>query len=279
MKKNIGILIMLIILINNNAIAQSATHTVSYFIVDEKYYLDINNAVPMSMLDFYSHSGGGSYLFSHKANEKGEAKFTLSNTTMPAFCSSNLFINESIAKGTGKVTHFENYEFNFSAFNYSIYSNYSQLKWQAIVPENKNVFFEILASNDGKYFKEINVIQAHNNNIAQFYSYDINGNNKFPMYKINIYAGNQLKYSTHTIFIKRENTFITYPTLASNQIYIQNNENIPDRNYAILNSIGQVITSGIVDINMTSVDISSLAKGSYWIHISNTSDVLQFVKE
>lgn len=279
MKNNISILILFILLFNSSLKAQSTSHTVSYFLVDAKCYLEIQNAVPLSKLDFYTHSGGGRFLYSHKVNEKGETSLEVTNNEMPAFCSSNISNYGATVKGTGFVTHFNNCEFHFSKFTHTRINDIIQLEWYARVPEDKIVSFDIMESNDGNNFTVIKTINAHNDNIDHFYHFVVANSKKYAEYKINVNSNNQLKYATPIVSLNTNNQFTIYPTIASNEIFVNNSENIKNRKYIIYNQIGQEIATGIINNNKESIHISHFTKGIYYLHIDNEKDVLRFIKE
>lgn len=279
MKNKLMLLILALSFATINTMAQHNAHSTSFFVINDKAHIEVQGAVPLSSLDFYSNQGGGYLVCSKKVNEQGNTNFEVNQNAMPAFCSSAIQTSSSTIQGTGMVSHFGQYEFNFSNFNHTTLTTKRHFAWHTIVPKGKSVYFEIVKSNDGVHYTLVQTIHANASNEEIEYQYDDSTNEIYTVYKVNVYANNQFKYSTPIVEFNTEYPYTLYPTLATSAIFIENKEHKTDIHYSILNSNGQVVNKGILQPYTNTIQTSSLAAGIYILHIQNEQTALRFVKE
>jgi phosphatidylserine/phosphatidylglycerophosphate/cardiolipin synthase-like enzyme len=77
-----------------------------------------------------------------------------------------------------------------------------------------------------------------------------------------------------------EMDILVFPTITSNQLFVQNNE-YENLNYEIIDLNGKQISNGIFSEKLNSIDVSSLEKGMYFLILksSTKSKMLKWVKD
>jgi PKD repeat protein len=69
--------------------------------------------------------------------------------------------------------------------------------------------------------------------------------------------------------IEHENIFVIYPNPAKNTITIQTASGIKPQEVEIVNTLGQVVTSSVVEKEQSTFDISKLSNGVYYLFLEN----------
>jgi hypothetical protein len=276
--KSLFLLTLSVCLIGVYANGQSKKHNASFYVVDEVSFVEIQDCVPYSSIDFYSKRGGGKYIESKIANENGLVSCNYRNGAMPAFSSSNYNKNENGIAGTGSVIHFESYDFNLSKIDRFALNLENHITWKCITPASKNISFELWKSNDGLQFYKISSVEGIQNDQLNEYEFKEEKCNAYTVYQLRVFDSKSQKYVSRNLIFDNEIIFTLYPTVSSDCINIKNELSKDLHQYEIYSQSGQCISKGILMSNNHKIDITGLATGNYYVQIANQKDVLKFVK-
>ena len=154
-------------------------------------------------------------------------------------------------------------------------NNDVQLTWQTSVEENTS-HFEVQRSVDGSTYTKIGSVSAGNSH----YSFsDISPAPSVNLYRLKIIDRDGKSYFSKTVWVKL-NAFgqlEMYPNPAANLIHVQRSSNVSP--IFIMDAGGKVVKTVALNNtdNNTTIDISSLSKGLYFIN--NGKESVQFVKQ
>lgn len=192
---------------------------------------------------------------------------TLGNTNIRDG-SNNILTNNS---GTGISN--QQLPITLKSFNLTYLNEKVTLDWTTANEEN-NEGFEIQRSYDGITFDAIGFVKGSGNSLNPIeYSYTdplvINGASGNVFYRIRQidYDGKYNFTPTRLISLNGESKLIFYPNPAENLITIQSNETV---SVEIMDLTGKVVLRG-GNLNSSTIDITSIAKGTYMIIMKNMS--------
>ena len=163
--------------------------------------------------------------------------------------------------------------------------NSTILEWQTATELNNN-YFEVQRSRNAKNWEKVTQIKgAGNSNQTLKYSYlDKNNDGSFIFYRLKqVDFNGDFAYSSNIVSscnnsqYEVENIKI-FPNPATDKLSIYLSKVLENSEFTISNSFGQVVIKGKISTETTSLDVSELMNGIYYIKISGIDKTYKFTK-
>jgi hypothetical protein len=160
-------------------------------------------------------------------------------------------------------------------FNAAIVSNTAVLKWQTASEEN-NAGFEVERSTDGKNFERLGFVEGHGTTTEvqdyNYIDYEMKVGIAYYSLKQVDFDGNYEYSNIVYVNFKSESESRLFGNVVETELRITGSGTA-----LVFNSFGQVVkTLQLTESNIVTIDVSSYAKGIYYIRLKN--ETLRFVK-
>ncbi len=261
--------LFLIAIVAGDSVAAQQSKSISsfHYRAENTVYYEVKNGVPNSDIAFYSERHGGKLLKAEKLNESGSFSIVANEEFKPAFVLNSPEENEQGVKGSGKVYFMEAREFTIRDIKPGPADKIVSFAWTASTDPAKNISFEVLKSYDGVSWTTVADINAYKNDLESEYSFTEHSEVAGSFYKVkvnNSAEGN--RYTSQPFAMNRQNEVKVYPTNANSKITIEI-AGETQTEYAVANTIGQVVMSGILSKGANEIQIQNLPAGLYIVNV------------
>lgn len=245
-----------ILTLASNAVQAQQQFQVTYFQIDNTYRVETSNVLPNGKVDYYTTPEGGFLQTSNIANEHGLAILETDLEHLPAFS-----LHEKYVKHLGER------EFLLQDLKATREGEELRLQWQGAASQAESIEYIILKSIDGKQFEPLQTIPALSNQVQQYSitdQYNVKASYRLAVRK----NKQQERYLSKVIQIDTDtDPFTVYPTLTQGIVHIDFVNADFKGKYVVVSQTGQAIASGVLNTQFTTIDVSSLSKGTYMIEI------------
>lgn len=237
-----------------------------HYKVDGTQYYDIKDAVPGTAISFYSEMHGGELVKEAVADASGKFSVVAEAKFAPAFVLNTGTKNAEGVKGSGKVFFMEAEEFSLSDIELKATGNKVNLSWSASTDPAKEISFEILKSYNGADYFSVADIKAYGGAAVTPYAFNEEKSLAGNIYKIKVKNAQEgVRYTSYPLSLLHGELHV-YPTVTSGNINIDLNYD-GESQYAISNTLGQPIMSGILGKGHHNIQLGELAAGIYLVNV------------
>ena len=264
--------------VNKTVIPKKVHFKTSSFQVEDKCILEVDGAIPNSIVEFYSTPHGGKLLKRDVLNNNGKLQITFEAEKSPSFVLNTSKSYNGSAKGTGFVQYLDQKDFIIRDINMVKEGNVLSIRFESLTNPDKEVSYELVSLDETGKQEVIHVFTPNEDKDWEMmdFEYALAPRTK---YRFVVKSGDTERYARELYNSEGQNDYIVYPSITDNEIYVEFKQATEHSPYTITDVKGVVISSGEITDLKTEIQISDFAGGTYFIRLDKyPNDGIQFIK-
>jgi hypothetical protein len=247
----------------------------SYIAAAQRHYV-VYGSVPGSDVELYSAPSGGEIVAVVTADEKGEARFSISPETAVAFAINHNRVNDKGIAGNGHVTVLPPAAISLDNFEVNTVSYDAVLNWRAATLAGDWVFV-VQKSNDNINFTDVASVDARGGDGVQGYSYSCKKAEDIAVQYFRVEARERsgVKVTSDSKISKSstKSFFTVQPSLFENSLQLTIARDKLPAGYVVTDAMGRTkYASGVVNNVRQSINLAVLS-GTYILRVTDRKGV------
>lgn len=265
--------------VNKTVVPKTNHFKTSSFQIEDQCILNIEDAVPNSLVEFYSSPHGGELVKRTCLNDKGQLQISFNADKSPSFVLNSPNSVDGSAKGSGFVQYLDKKDGIVRNIDLFKDQNTLSVNFESLTNPDKAVSYtltsidqtgkeELLHTFYTSYEKEWEIMN---------FDYELQPRTQ---YRFTVKSSGIERYTKVLYNPNGQTDFVVYPSVADHQIYVEFNQAVQKSPYTITDVKGVLVTQGDISELKTEIQIGEFSKGTYFIRLNKyPNDGVQFIKQ
>ena len=265
--------------INKTVIPKEVYFKTSSFQIEDQCILEIEEAIPHSVVEFYSTPHGGDLIKRTLLDSKGGLQISFDIEKSPSFVLNPVHTVLNSAKGSGFVQYLDQKDFIVQNISMVKEDNTLSINFESLTNPDKTVVYELVVLNVKGIQNTIHTFNPNTNKDWENFSFNHILEPR-TQYRFVVKSRGKERYVKELYNSEEQNNFVVYPSIAENEISIELKQALEKSLYTITNVNGVILLKGELTDLKTKVQIGHLAQGTYFIRLDKyPQDGIQFIKQ